>query len=144
MGYTLVGVASSGEDAINKTESTFPDLVLMDIMLRGEINGIEAAKEIKERFGVPVVFLTACSDSKIVESAWKTGPSGYVVKPFDEKDLQKSISVALQRHKMEKNEPGKGSNNDEKSSKNHEKVTEKHEKIHMKLPKSVECSELLK
>ena len=102
MGYTLVGVASTGEDAINKAENTFPDLVLMDIMLKGEIDGIEAAKEIKERFGIPVVYLTACSESKIVERAWKTGPSGYVVKPFDEKDLQKSINVALSRHKMEK------------------------------------------
>ncbi|MDQ1275825.1 MAG: two-component system, response regulator PdtaR [Euryarchaeota archaeon] len=112
MGYTLVGVASSGEDAINKAENTFPDLVLMDIMLRGEINGIEAAKEIKERFDVPIVYLTACSESKIVERAWKTGPSGYVVKPFDEKDLQKSINVALSRHKMEK----KGIESDSKKS----------------------------
>lgn len=102
MGYTLAGVASSGEDAINKAESTFPDLVLMDIMLKGEMNGIEAAKEIKVRFDIPVVYLTACSESKIVESAWKTGSFGYVVKPFDEKDLQKSINVALHRQRMEK------------------------------------------
>ena len=102
MGYTPVGIASSGEDAISKAESTFPDLVLMDIMLKGETNGIEAAKEIKALFGIPVVYLTACSESKIVGHAWKTEPSGYIVKPFDEKDLQKSINVALHRNKMEK------------------------------------------
>lgn len=138
MGYTLVGVASSGEDAINKTESTFPDLVLMDIMLKGDMNGIEAAKEIKARFGTPVVYLTACSESKIVERAWKTEPSGYVVKPFDEKDLQKSINVALQRHKMEKDKLEKGSANAEYSLENPEKVPKKYVKIRIKVPKSIE------
>ncbi len=138
MGYTLVGVASSGEDAINKAESTFPDLVLMDIMLKGEMNGIETAKEIKVRFDIPVVYLTACSESKVVERAWKTGPFGYVVKPFDEKDLQKNINVALLRHKMEKNEFEKGSDNVENSFENLEKVPEKCEKISKRLFESVE------
>jgi two-component system, response regulator PdtaR len=147
LGYTLAGVASSGEDAISKTESTFPDLVLMDIMLKGDMNGIEAAKEIKARFDIPVVYLTACSESKIVERAWKTGPLGYIVKPFDEKDLQKSIDVALRRHRMEKNELEKGSDNAEKCiekpEKKPEKVTEKCEKGSSKLPGSVECAERL-
>ncbi|KKH46838.1 response regulator [Methanosarcina sp. 1.H.A.2.2] len=150
LGYTLAGVASSGEDAINKAESTFPDLVLMDIMLKGDMNGIEAAKEIKTRFDVPVVYLTACSDSKIVESAWKTGPLGYIVKPFDEKDLKKSIDVALRRHRMEKNELEKGSDNSEKGSNELEKGSnelekgsEKCEKSSRKLPESVECTESL-
>ncbi len=125
MGYTLAGVASSGEDAINKAESTFPDLVLMDIMLKGEMNGIEAAKEIKERLGIPVVYLTACSESKIVEHAWRTGPLGYIVKPFDEKDLQKSIDVALRRQRMEKKELEKGSDNSESSLEKPAKVSEK-------------------
>jgi CheY-like chemotaxis protein len=143
LGYTLAGVASSGEDAISKTESTFPDLVLMDIMLKGDLNGIEAAKEIKVRFDVPVVYLTACSESKIVEHAWKTGPLGYIVKPFDEKDLQKSIDVALRRHMMEKNELEKGSGKAEKGSEKPEKGLEKCGKISRKLPESVECTESL-
>lgn len=143
MGYTLVGVASSGEDAINKAENTFPDLVLMDIMLKGGMDGIEAAKEIKVRFNIPVVYLTACSDSKIVERAWKTGPSGYVVKPFDEKDLQKSIDVALRRHKMEKNELEKGSDNTENSLKTQEKAPEKYEKIPIRLSEYVKRTERL-
>jgi CheY-like chemotaxis protein len=102
LGYTVTGVASSGEDAISKAESTFPDLVLMDIMLKGELDGVEAAKAIKERFDVPVVYLTAYSDSKILERVKKTGPFGYIVKPFDEKDLYSNIEIALHRYRKEK------------------------------------------
>ncbi|MHC1754266.1 MAG: response regulator [Methanosarcina sp.] len=102
LGYTVTGVASSGEDAISKAESTFPDLVLMDIMLKGELDGVEAAKEIKERFDVPVVYLTAYSDSSILERVKKTGPFGYIVKPFDEKDLHSNIEIALHRYREEK------------------------------------------
>ena len=105
LGYTVTGVASSGEDAISKAESTFPDLVLMDIMLKGELDGVEAAKEIKERFDVPVVYLTAYSDSNIVERVKKTGPFGYIVKPFDEKDLHSNIEIALHRYRKEKENP---------------------------------------
>ncbi|TAH54829.1 MAG: response regulator [Methanosarcina mazei] len=143
LGYTLAGVASSGEEAINKAESSFPDLVLMDIMLKGEMNGIEAAKEIKVRFGIPVVYLTACSESKIVERAWKTGPSGYIVKPFDEKDLQKSIDVAMRRQRMEKNEPGRSSLNAENPLRNPEHAPKKSEKTPEKLSESVKCTERL-
>ncbi|WP_440948479.1 response regulator [Methanosarcina sp. T3] len=102
LGYTVTGVASSGEDAISKAESTFPDLVLMDIMLKGELDGVEAAKEIKERFDVPVVYLTAYSDSNIVERVKKTAPFGYIVKPFDEKDLHSNIEISLHRYRKEK------------------------------------------
>ncbi|MDY9925533.1 response regulator [Methanosarcina sp.] len=143
LGYTLAGVASSGEDAINKTESTFPDLVLMDIMLKGDMNGIEAAKEIKTRFDVPVVYLTACSESKIVEHAWKAEPLGYIVKPFDEKDLQKGIDVALHRHRVEKHELENGSNYAEKYFEKSEKSIEKCEKDPRKFSGSVECTESL-
>ena len=66
VGCILVGVASSGEDAIDKTKDTFPDLVLTDIMLKVHTNGIEVVKEIKACFGISVVYLTACSESKIV------------------------------------------------------------------------------
>lgn len=126
LGYAVAGVASSGEDAIRKAESTLPDLVLMDIMLKGDVNGIEAAKEIKSLFDIPVVYLTACSEQKIVEKAWETHPSGYIVKPFDEKDLQKSIDVALQRHKIEKQSLKK---NHEKAEKDSAKVNKDPDKI---------------
>jgi len=102
LGYTVTGVASSGEDAISKAESTFPDVVLMDIMLKGDMDGVEAAGEIRKRFDVPVVYLTAYSDNKILERAKKTEPFGYIVKPFDENDLHSSIEIALHRHRKEK------------------------------------------
>lgn len=102
LGYTVTGVASSGKDAISKAESTFPDLILMDIMLKGELDGVEAAKEIKEHFDVPIVYLTAYSDSNILERVKKTGPFGYIVKPFDEKDLHSNIEIALHRFRKEK------------------------------------------
>jgi CheY-like chemotaxis protein len=105
LGYTVTGVASSGEDAISKAESTFPDVVLMDIMLKGDMDGVEAAKEIRERFDVPVVYLTAYSDNKILERAKRTEPFGYIIKPFDEKDLYSSIEVALHRQRKEKEKP---------------------------------------
>ena len=74
----------------------------MDIMLKGDMDGVEAAGEIRERFDVPVVYLTAYSDNKILERAKKTEPFGYIVKPFDEKDLHSSIEIALHRHRKEK------------------------------------------
>ncbi|WP_292374234.1 response regulator [Methanosarcina sp. UBA411] len=104
LGYTVTGIASSGEDAISKAESTFPDVVLMDIMLKGDMDGVEAAMGIKEMFNIPVVYLTAYSDSKILERAKRTEPFGYIIKPFDEKDLYSSIEVALQRYRKEKSE----------------------------------------
>ena len=102
LGYTVTGVASSGEDAISKAESTFPDVVLMDIMLKGDMDGVEAAREIRERFDVPVVYLTAYSDNNILERAKRTEPFGYIIKPFDEKDLYSSIEIALHRQRKEK------------------------------------------
>ncbi|RXA17590.1 response regulator [Methanosarcina sp. MSH10X1] len=101
LGYTVTGVVSTGEEAIIKAESNLPDLVLMDIMLKGNLDGIEASKEIISRFGIPVVYLTACSDHKVLERIWDTG-SGYITKPFDEKDLKKGIDSVLMQHRLEK------------------------------------------
>lgn len=103
-GYTITGIASTGEDAIVKAESTFPDVVLMDIMLKGNIDGVEAAKEIKEKFEIPVVYLTAYSDNKILERVKPTEPLGYIIKPFDEKDLHSNIEVALHKNRKKKND----------------------------------------
>jgi CheY-like chemotaxis protein len=104
LGYTVTGIASSGEDAISKAESTFPDVVLMDIMLKGEMDGVEAAEKIRSSFNIPVVYLTAYSDDNILDRAKRTEPFGYIIKPFDEKDLYSSIEVALQRYRKEKNQ----------------------------------------
>jgi CheY-like chemotaxis protein len=101
LGYSVPSVESSGEAAIKKVEENNPDLVLMDIMLNGEMDGIQAASHIRSRFNIPVVYLTAYSDEKILERAKITEPFGYIFKPFKERELQINIEIALYKHKME-------------------------------------------
>jgi PAS domain S-box-containing protein len=100
LGYDVPAVSVSGEDAINKAEKTHPDLVLMDIVLQGKMDGIEAASIIQSRFDMPVVYLTAYADDKTVGRAKITEPFGYILKPFEDRDLQTTIEMALHKHKM--------------------------------------------
>jgi CheY-like chemotaxis protein len=100
LGYMVAGVASSGEESISKARSTLPDLVLMDILLKGDLDGIEASKEIITRLDIPVVYLTG-SDHKALEQIWNKEPE-YIVKPFDETDLEKVIDIVLGRRGLEK------------------------------------------
>ncbi len=102
LGYTVPATASSGEEAIKKVEENNPDLVLMDIVLQGEMDGIEAAEQIHTRFDIPVVYLTAYSDEKTLLRAKITEPFGYIIKPFKERELQVAIEIALFKHEMEK------------------------------------------
>ncbi|VVB88280.1 Chemotaxis protein CheY [uncultured archaeon] len=102
LGYSIVAVASSGEKAIKEAEEKHPDLVLMDIVLKGEMDGIEAAKQIRMHYDIPVVYLTAYSDEKILERAKITDPFGYIIKPFNERELQINIEIALYKHKTER------------------------------------------
>lgn len=102
MGYTVLTIAISGEEAIRKTELTSPDLVLMDIMLKGDMDGIEAAGIIKSRFSVPIIFLSACNDIETLKRAKLTGPAGYISKPFKEEDLFRNIEMALHKKRSEK------------------------------------------
>ncbi|MEA1984154.1 MAG: response regulator [Euryarchaeota archaeon] len=110
MGYIVSGVASTGKDAITKVEGTFPDLVLMDIMLKGDMDGIEAATEIRKRFSVPVVYLTAYSDEATLERAKLTEPYGYILKPFTEHDLSTNIEIAVHKHMREMEQKGSQDN----------------------------------
>lgn len=103
LGYKAVGEASSGEEAVQKTEELRPDLVLMDIRLEGEMDGVQAAAMIRERFHIPVVYLTAYSNKDIVERAKLTEPFGYILKPFEERELHVAIEMALHKHLMEQN-----------------------------------------
>ena len=111
LGYEVPAVVHSGEDAVCKAMELQPDLVLMDIKLEGEMDGIEAAGEIKKYFDIPVIYLTAYSDENTLERARRTEPSGYVLKepsgfvhkPFKESELHTIIELTLYRHKMEKN-----------------------------------------
>ncbi|MEE8469924.1 MAG: PAS domain S-box protein [Dehalococcoidia bacterium] len=100
--YGVPAVAVSGKEAIEKAEETRPDLVLMDIKLKGDLDGVEAAERIRARFDIPVVYLTAYADADTLRRAKKTEPFGYILKPFEDKDLSTSIEVALYKHKMEK------------------------------------------
>jgi PAS domain S-box-containing protein len=101
MGYEVIGVADTGDTAIRMTEQLKPDLILMDITLKGKMNGIEAAGEIHENFQIPVVYLTAHSDDATVEKAVITQPFGYLIKPFDERALNTTIQMALFKNEMD-------------------------------------------
>jgi two-component system cell cycle sensor histidine kinase/response regulator CckA len=102
LGYGVVGVVSTGEEAIEKVEETPINLILMDISLEGEMDGIEAAKRIQRRLDVPIIYLTAHSDKKTLERAKVTDPFGYIVKPFDKPTLHTSIEMAIYKHRMKK------------------------------------------
>jgi CheY-like chemotaxis protein len=101
LGYAIAAVAPYGEEAIEKAAETRPDLVLMNIRLRGDIDGIEAAKEIRERFDIPVVYLSALTDQDTLRRAEMTEPYGYIIKPFDERQLQATIEMALGKHEKD-------------------------------------------
>lgn len=97
-GYSTIDTAVSAEEAIRKAKEMNPDLVLMDIALKGTMDGIEAAEIIKEQLGTPLIYITAYSHDKIVNRAKATRPVGYLLKPFRMKDLQKGVEIAL-RHR---------------------------------------------
>jgi len=101
MGYTVAGMAASGEESIEKARQLQPDLILMDIVMPGKINGIEAAKVIGSEFHIPVVFVTAYADDEIIEKAKSVRPYGYIVKPFNELEIKAAIEVALFRKASE-------------------------------------------
>ncbi len=101
LGYSVSSVVNTGEKAIKEAEENCPDLVLMDIVLHSGIDGIETARQIRSRFNIPVVYLTAYSDEKILERAKITEPFGYIIKPFNERELRINIEIALYKHKAE-------------------------------------------
>ncbi len=106
LGYAVVGTASSAEDGIQKAATLGADLVLMDIRLRGERDGIWAARIIRERFDRPVVYLTAYADEETISRARSTGPFGYIVKPFNERELHAAIEIALFKHEADRESLG--------------------------------------
>lgn len=102
LGYAVPAIAGTGVQAINKAAETYPDLVLMDINLKGEMDGVEAARQIHNLFNIPVIYLTAYSDDKTLERAKLTDPLGYIFKPFKARELHATIQMALSKHRMEK------------------------------------------
>jgi len=94
-GYGIAAVAFQGEEAVRKAEQSTPDLILMDIGLKGEIDGIEAARKIRDRFQIPVVFLTGFADEATVAKAQEVNPSGFIIKPINEEELKKTLEDIL-------------------------------------------------
>jgi len=101
-GYEVLGISGSGEDAVEKIRQHKPDIVLMDIVLKGDMDGIAASGIIKEELGIPVVYLTAYADTKTLERAKQTEPYGYISKPFKESDVMSTLEIALYKASMEK------------------------------------------
>jgi PAS domain S-box-containing protein len=102
MGFDVTGVAYAGEEAVEKAKSLRPDLILMDIMIPGKLDGIAAAKIVKAELDIPVVFLTAFSEDKIIKRAKEAEPYGYILKPFQDREIKAAIEIALYKKKMEK------------------------------------------
>jgi PAS domain S-box-containing protein len=100
--YEIPAIVFSGEEALQHVAETRPDLVLMDIRLQGEMDGVETAREIYLRFNVPVIYLTGHADDVTLQRAKITEPFGYVLKPFTIKELHSTIEMALYKHKMER------------------------------------------
>ncbi len=97
MGFRVTGIATTGEKAVEQARKDPPDLVLMDIMLAGRIDGTEAAEAILAERTVPVIYLTAYADEQIIAKAKRTGPYGYIIKPFEPRELFTAITIALYR-----------------------------------------------
>jgi len=102
MGFDITGVAHSGEEAVEKARRLRPDLILMDIMIPGKLDGIAAAKIVKDELGIPVVFLTAFSEDNIIDRAKQAEPYGYILKPFQDREIKAAVEIALYKNKMEK------------------------------------------
>ena len=101
LGYNVVATADNGDKAIELAKKHKPDLALMDIMIKGDMTGIEAAGEIKKYMDIPVVFLTAYADENTLSKAKHAEPHGYILKPFKEVDIQTAVEMALHKHGKE-------------------------------------------
>jgi CheY-like chemotaxis protein len=98
LGYEICGTAETGFEAISGVYRHHPDLVTMDILLKGEMNGIQAAAKIAEQSDVPIIFMTCLSDQKIFERALQTHPYGYIIKPYEINELRSAIEIAMVKH----------------------------------------------
>src|SRR5579862_7833477 len=98
LGYTVTASVSNGDEAIARAEETMPDLALMDIRIKGQLDGTETARILRERFNIPVIYLTAHADTATVARAKDAEPLGYITKPFQEAELHASIEIALHKH----------------------------------------------
>ncbi|MBE9183902.1 response regulator [Microcoleus sp. LEGE 07076] len=98
LGYQIVGIVSSGADAIDRAVEMKPDLILMDIVIKGEIDGIETAAIINQKLDIPIIYTTAYADDETLQRAENTGSYGYLLKPFKERELHATIKIVLSKH----------------------------------------------
>ena len=101
LGYEVLGITDTGEKAVVLAKERRPGVVLMDIRLKGPMDGIQAAERIGRAAKVPVIYLTAHSDDATLQRAKLTGPLGYILKPFEERELETQIEIALYKHKLD-------------------------------------------
>ena len=101
-GYEVLGIAGSGEKAVSLAGDLSPDLVLMDIHLKGTMDGVEAARRIRDVYGIPVIFVTAHADEDTLQRAKQAGPIGYFLKPFNEKELRMTVETAVFKWEMDR------------------------------------------
>lgn len=101
-GFSVIAAVDSAEEGIPIATAQRPDLILMDVRLKGKKDGVQAAAEIRQEADIPVIFLTAYSDRSTVERAKATNPYGFILKPFRERELQVTIELALHRHSMKR------------------------------------------
>lgn len=101
-GYEVAGIAESGVETLRKIVDSSPDLILMDIRIKGDMDGIETAARVQEQFDLPVIYLTAHSDRETLARARVTGPFGYLTKPLQQANLQTSIEIALHKHRIDR------------------------------------------
>ena len=103
-GHNVCGVVTSGEKAVDITIKTKPDIVVMDIKLNGEVDGITACERIKKHLSVPVIFVSAFTEKELIDRALECNPSGYIVKPFKNKDLLSKIESVLEYQRIDSEE----------------------------------------
>ncbi|MBG15227.1 MAG: DNA-binding response regulator [Crocinitomicaceae bacterium] len=101
LGYNVLGIENTGEKAITSARKLDPDIIIMDIMLKGKINGIEASEKIRKEQNIPIIYLTAYADQNTLSKAKITEPYAYIIKPYKEIDLHTSIEMALYKHSKE-------------------------------------------
>ena len=102
MGYKVIGMSYTGEDCVKKARSLLPDLILMDVMISGDLDGIDSAKIVKDELDIPVIFMTAYTEDQIIERAKEVEPYGYIIKPIRDRELKATIEIALYKKEMER------------------------------------------
>lgn len=99
-GFDVTGIVKTAEEALTAIEARLPSLIITDVMLSGEMDGIEFATLVDERFGIPVIYLTACRDERFIERARQSPPCAYLIKPFNENELDLTIEMAIRRYQI--------------------------------------------